>query len=200
MDELTSEKKNLDFSDIKNELNEPGWKEFLRFVIIAIVIVVPFRLFVAQPFIVSGASMSPTFETGQYLIVDELTYRFEPPKRGDVIVLNKPSQEGEYLIKRIVGLPSETIVISGGVVSIKEKNGQNEMTVSEPYVKNKKVEDFKKTLDENEYFVLGDNRPVSLDSRYIGPIPKDHIVGRAILRLFPITKAGIFPGHYNTNG
>lgn len=177
-----------------NEPGASGWREFIRFTVIAIIIVVPFRLFVAQPFIVSGASMSPTFETGQYLIVDELTYHFESPKRGDVVILKKPFEESEYLIKRIVGLPGDTIIVKDGMVSIKAEGTENAFTIPEPYVKNVKMETFEKTVGKDEYFVMGDNRPVSLDSRYIGPIPKNHVVGRAILRLFPISKIDYFPG------
>ncbi len=179
------------------EKNDSSWKDFFRFTIIALAIVIPFRLYVAQPFIVSGASMSPTFETGQYLIVDELTYRLGEPKRGDVVILKKPREEAEFLIKRIVGLPGETVEINGGVITIKNKENENGFVVPEPYVKNTRVENFKVIIDRNEYFVMGDNRPVSLDSRFIGTIPRDHIVGRAILRLLPISETSFLPGSYN---
>lgn len=173
---------------------ESNWKDFFRFTIIALVIVIPFRLYVAQPFMVSGSSMSPTFETGQYLIVDELSYRLESPARGDVIILKKPRQENEFLIKRIVGLPGETITIIGGTVNIKEATGDKEAVLDESYVKNHSSENSQVKLGNNEYFVMGDNRPVSLDSRFIGPIPRNHIVGRAFIRLFPINKLSILPG------
>lgn len=173
---------------------ESAWKEFLRFALIALAIVIPFRLFVAQPFIVSGASMSPTFETGEYLIVDELTYRFEEPKRGDVIILKKPSGGGEYLIKRIVGLPGDTVVIKNGAVTVKSKGNPDGEKISEPYVKNKKEENLEIAVGDNEYFVMGDNRPISLDSRYIGAIPKENIVGRAWARVLPVKEMALFPG------
>ena len=173
---------------------ESAWKEFLRFALIALAIVIPFRLFVAQPFIVSGASMSPTFETGEYLIVDELTYRFEEPKRGDVIILKKPSGGGEYLIKRIVGLPGDTVVIKNGAVTVKSKGNPDGEKISEPYVKNKKEENLEIAVGNNEYFVMGDNRPISLDSRYIGAIPKENIVGRAWARVLPVKEMALFPG------
>ncbi|MEK7614125.1 MAG: signal peptidase I [Patescibacteria group bacterium] len=179
------------------EKNGSSWMDFFRFTLIAVAIVIPFRLYVAQPFIVSGASMSPTFETGQYLIVDELTYRLGEPKRGDVVILKKPREEAEFLIKRIVGLPGETVEINGGVITIKNKENENGFVVPEPYVKNTRVENFKVIIDRNEYFVMGDNRPVSLDSRFIGTIPRDHIVGRAILRLLPISETSFLPGSYN---
>lgn len=180
--------------EIENAGCEPAWKEFFRFIVIALAIVIPFRLFIAQPFIVSGASMSPTFETGQYLIVDELTYRFEQPNRGDVIILKKPREEKEYLIKRIVGLPGETITVKNGAVSVKNGEFPDGLPVSEPYVINKSADSLERALGPDEYFAMGDNRPVSLDSRFIGPIPKDHIVGRALVRLFPLSQIGLFPG------
>ena len=170
-----------------------SWIDFIRFILLALLIVVPFRIFVAQPFIVSGSSMSPTFETGEYLIVDELSYRFEEPKRGDVVILKKPKQEDEYLIKRIIGMPNETVTIKNGAVTVKD--GAGEIVLEEPYVINKRIENYETTVGPNEYFVMGDNRMVSLDSRVIGPVPRDHIVGRAFLRLFPVDEISIFPGY-----
>lgn len=193
MIEIPGENKNNSPPALLNEPREPAWKEFIRFTLIALAIVIPFRLFIAQPFIVSGASMSPTFETGQYLIIDELTYRFENPKRGDVVILKKPREESEYLIKRIIGLPGETVIIKSGVVSVKDS--YDKITViEEPHVKNTSFENFEVSLGASEYFVMGDNRPVSLDSRLVGPIPRDHIIGRALVRLFPVNQISIFPG------
>ncbi len=195
MDENSSGKKNNSPLVLLGEPREPAWKEFVRFTLIALAIVIPFRLFIAQPFIVSGASMSPTFESGQYLIVDELTYRFEAPKRGDVIILKKPRQEAEYLIKRIVGLPGDTVTIKNGIVAVGNASNPNGITLSEPYVKNKDRGDFEITMKPDEYFVMGDNRPVSLDSRVVGPISRGHIVGRALVRLFPVSQISFFPGY-----
>lgn len=202
MDEQSNEKKNPT-EQVRRAGNshlvtsgESNWKDFFRFTLIALAIVIPFRIFIAQPFMVSGASMSPTFESGQYLIVDEISYRLESPARGDVIILKKPRQESEYLIKRIVGLPGETVIINDGAVSVKESGNGKETAINEPYVKNKSAENSEYDLGEDEYFVMGDNRPVSLDSRFIGPVPKDHIVGRAFIRLFPVNKLSVLPGHY----
>ena len=197
MEEPSNEKKGSSPLKITDGQQWINWKELIRFAILALVIVVPFRMYIAQPFIVSGASMSPTFETGQYLIIDEITYRFETPKRGDVIILKKPRQGDEYLIKRVIGLPGDTIKSVGGVISVKEVSGDESKSLNEAYVINRSTDDFNTTIGENEYFVMGDNRPVSLDSRFIGPVPKDHIVGRAILRLFPFNKIDLFPGFIN---
>jgi len=167
--------------------------ETLKFVFISLLIVVPFRYFIAQPFIVSGASMEPTFTDGEYLIVDEISYHIEDPKRDDVVIFKYPLNTAKYFIKRIIGLPGETVIIQDGVITIKEKNGQTE-TLNEDYIKNIKRDNFTATLGDNEYFVLGDNRPNSADSRSWGPLPRDLIVGRPFLRLLPIKRVDIFPG------
>src|ERR1700733_7273068 len=104
--------------------SENFFTELLKFTAIAAVIILPIRFFVAQPFIVSGESMSPTFENGQYLIVDELSYHFEAPQRGDVIVFRYPKDPSQFFIKRIIGLPGETVMIHDDTISIKETGGQ----------------------------------------------------------------------------
>ncbi|HVV39337.1 MAG TPA: signal peptidase I [Candidatus Paceibacterota bacterium] len=168
--------------------------ELLKFALIAIIIVVPLRIFVAKPFIVSGASMEPTFDTGQYLIVDELSYRLEAPQRLDVVIFKYPRDTSQYFIKRIIGLPGETVIISGGQVSIKTADGKT-VALSEPYIKNLgNGGDMQVTLKTDEYFVMGDNRPESSDSRIWGVLPRADIVGRAFLRLLPVSTLGVFPG------
>src|SRR3990167_9889845 len=92
----------------------------IKFIVLALIIVTPIRMFIAQPFIVNGSSMDPTFATGQYLIVDEISYRFNEPKRGDVIVLRYPRDPKKFFINRIVGLPGDTVEIQEGVVTIKD--------------------------------------------------------------------------------
>lgn len=168
--------------------------ELLKFALIAVIIVVPVRLFVAQPFIVSGESMSPTFETGQYLIVDELSYHFSQPQRGDVIIFRYPRNPSEFFIKRIVGLPGETVNITDSAISVVEQGGAH-LALSEPYIANKGNGGPESiTLKSDQYFVMGDNRPDSSDSRYWGPLPRQNIIGRAFLRLLPLSQAGFFPG------
>lgn len=169
-------------------------KELASFVILAVVIVLPIRLFVAQPFIVEGASMVPTFNDGEYLIVDELTYRFESPKRDDVIIFRYPGDPSVFFIKRIIGLPGETVRILGGEVSI-EKPGEEPFTLSEPYISAKdSAYTVHRTLGADEYFVLGDNRPKSSDSRVWGALPRENIMGRAFIRLLPLDQIEILPG------
>ena len=179
-----------------NSFREEAW-ETARFLLIAFAIVVPIRIFIAQPFIVSGASMDPTFKDKQYLIVDELSYRLGEPSRGDVAIFKYPKNPKQYFIKRIIGLPGETILVSGqGQVSIKDTDGEVSLTLKEPYVKNTKEDSVELTLKPGEYFMMGDNRAGSFDSRVWGPVNRDLIVGRAFLRLFPVTAIDVLPGQY----
>lgn len=172
--------------------------EWLKVLIIAIAISIPIRLFIAEPFIVNGASMDSTFETGQFLIVDRLTYRFNKPVRGDVIVFRYPNNPKVYYIKRIIGLPGETIDINEGIISIKDGTTGTTTILEEIYVdKDKKsFENGHFNLGLNEYFVMGDNRLASSDSRVWGNLKEELIIGRPIIRIFPITKLSIFPGNY----
>ena len=171
------------------------WWDFLRFALIATAIVLPIRLFIAQPFIVSGASMVPNFENGNYLIIDELTYRFEEPKRGEVIVFRFPFEPGRFLIKRIAALPQETIIIKDDTVTIKNAAHPEGFVWEQGVVRSshRKAEQTV-TLGENEYFVLGDNRDESADSRLWGVLRREYITGRPLLRLFPLPQLGLFPG------
>lgn len=170
--------------------------ETFRFVLIALAIVVPIRMFVAQPFFVSGASMDPTFADHQYLIVDEISYRFKEPTRGEVIIFKYPKNPSQYYIKRIIGLPSETVSVTGsGKVTIKDK-GETTITLNEPYIAFPKSENVEQTLGADEYFVMGDNRAGSSDSRAWGPVPRDLIVGKALVRLFPFSTAELLPGQF----
>jgi signal peptidase I len=160
------------------------FKEIFQTVILALLIVLPIRLFIFQPFIVKGQSMEPNFEDGDYLIIDEITYRFREPKRGEVVVFKNPMNERQRFIKRIVGLPGETVEISDGKIFI--SNGEKKV-LNEPYLNYSfTFGDIKITLGSDEFFVLGDNRQFSLDSRRFGPIKKKEIVGRVLLRLWPI--------------
>ena len=176
------------------EKGDSFFTELLKFALVALVIVIPVRFFVAQPFIVSGASMDPTFATGQYLIVDELSYRFDAPARGQVIIFRYPKDPSQYFIKRIIGLPGETVSIQNGDVYIKETSGTS-IKLDESYVTNKgNGADRSVALPAGEYFVMGDNRPESSDSRSWGLLPRENIIGRAFVRLLPVQNISLFPG------
>jgi signal peptidase I len=165
-----------------------------KFIIVLFVVLLPIRLFVLEPFLVYGSSMEPNFETGDYLIVDELTYRLSSPKRGDVIVLRPPYDTSKHFIKRVIGLPGETIRVQGDAVTITNKEHPAGFTIHEPYIKfhSDRVAEF--VLTHDQYFVMGDNRTVSYDSRSWGPLPAKDITGKALLRLYPFNSIGILPG------
>lgn len=171
--------------------------DIIQFVLVALLIVVPIRAFVAQPFIVSGESMHPTFENGEYLLVDELSYHFRTPERGEVVIFRFPRDPKKFFIKRVIGLPGETIAIRQNQIIIKKDANDPGTVLSEPYIENTPGGSVDRTLGPEEYFVLGDNRGASSDSRYWGPVPEDLIVGRAFLRLFPISEAKVLPGNYD---
>ncbi|OIP66576.1 signal peptidase I [Candidatus Nomurabacteria bacterium CG2_30_43_9] len=171
--------------------------ETFRFLLIALVIVVPIRIFIAQPFIVSGASMDPTFKDKQYLIVDELSYHLNDPVRGDVAIFKYPKNPKQYFIKRVIGLPGETVLIDNdGNVLIKDKDGENIIELEESYVMYEKGGSLERTLLMDEYFMMGDNRSGSFDSRSWGPVGRDLFVGKAFLRLFPLSSIDILPGQF----
>lgn len=170
--------------------------EIIRFSVIALIVVLPIRMFIAQPFIVSGASMETTFTTGEYLIVDQLTYHFEDPVRGDVIIFRYPKDPSKFFIKRVIGVPGDTIEINGNVVTVYNEDNIEGVTLDEDeYVfKMSPNTTLSETLGEDEYFVMGDNRDASSDSRMWGVLQRDKIVGRALLRLFPFTELTFMPG------
>lgn len=171
-------------------------KEIVKFTLIAVVIVIPIRLYLAQPFIVSGASMDPTFKSGQYLIVDELTYHVREPQREDVIILRYPLDPKTFFIKRIIGLPGETINIRAGKIFISTPANPTEVQIDDSHVADprKSHDEFSVSLGPTEYFVMGDNRTESSDSRIWGPLERKYVVGRPLLSLWPVTRLGIFPG------
>jgi len=169
-------------------------KEVSIFAVIALCIVLPFRMFVAEPYIVSGASMDPTFKTGDYLIVDKLSYELGEPQRNSVVVFKYPNDTSKNFIKRIIGLPGDTVVMGGNEVKIINKDNPEGFIVDQSYVVHTSPGTFTQTLGTDEYFAMGDNRAESFDSRSWGVLPRKDMLGRPILRLFPITKIGIMPG------
>src|SRR3989344_3084871 len=171
-----------------------AFRDFFEALVIALVIALPIKYFIASPFIVVGTSMSPTFENNDYLIVDKITYRLHEPNRGDVVIFRPPFSEKTYFIKRIVGLPGETIKMNDEKITVINKNRPEGFVLSEKYVSSFRDGVTSVTLRKNEYFVMGDNRAVSSDSRVWGPLSFDRISGRAIVRVFPLSHLGILPG------
>jgi signal peptidase I len=171
--------------------------ELARVVIIAFVIMVLFRFFVAEPFIVSGSSMVPNFHDREYLIINKIEYRFEKPARGDVIVFKYPKDTSQYFIKRIIGLPGEKIKVQDGHVVVFNAEHPDGTKLVEDYLPNQNVTFGKEDIVElgsDEYFVLGDNRLASSDSRVWGILPAHDIVGEAWLRVFPLSALGTVTG------
>ena len=168
----------------------------LTYTIVALGLALFVRFFIAAPYVVSGASMDPNFDDWHYLIIDRVTYDLGEPQRGDVIVFDLPQEGGRSLIKRVIGLPGETVLLRGTNVSIVNDEHPQGFTLEEPYLDPKNLSgdnNMRVTLKENEYFVLGDNRRVSADSRLWGTLPREQIVGRAFIRLYPFDKISILP-------
>ena len=187
-------------------------RSFAWYVALALGLALFIRFFIAAPYVVSGASMEPTYDNWDYLITDRLSYDIGAPERGDVIVFCLP-HTGECsffkrllrqewggprtLIKRIIGLPGETVTVDGTNVRITNAEHPNGFTLDEPYLAAENLggpTGIETTLGDGEYFVLGDNRHVSSDSRVWGTLPKENIIGHVFLRLFPLDAIDIFPG------
>jgi signal peptidase I len=157
--------------------------------------------------------MDKTLADGNYLIIDEISYRFQEPQRGDVVVFRVPEEalalsnysldKKMFFIKRIIGLPGETVEINGDGVKISNEKNPKGVALNEPYAFVDKLspyfKDIKKTivLKSDEYFVMGDNRHNSSDSRFWGPLKKENIKGKTFLRLWPFNKISVTPGDYN---
>ncbi|MES2930332.1 MAG: signal peptidase I [Patescibacteria group bacterium] len=170
--------------------------DLVKFAAIALAIVIPIRTFVAQPFVVNGESMFPTFDNGQYLIVDELSYIIGEPERGDVVIFRYPKDPSRYFIKRVIGLPNEEVSISGGTVTVFNKDSEKGFILSEPYLNENFRTEGTYTTGNDEYFVMGDNRNASSDSRLWGILPRKLMIGRAYLRLLPVKSMSYLPGEY----
>ncbi|MEK7076175.1 MAG: signal peptidase I [Patescibacteria group bacterium] len=176
--------------NVKSEVFAFVW-ETIKVVVISLAIILPIRYYLVQPFFVKGASMEPSFEDGDYLLVNEISYRFSEPERGDVVIFRYPLDRSQFFIKRIIGLPDETIEIKDNTVVIYNKEKPNGFVLNEDYLapEQKTLGSSVIKLDDNEYFVLGDNRLQSSDSRRWGPINKSLITGKAFLRPWPFTRA-----------
>ncbi len=187
--------------------------EIVKMVFWVVVIIVPIRVFLIQPFFVQGASMEPNFEDREYLIVNELGYKttevglgsketsfftvkpFKEFRRGDVVVFRYPKNPKIFYIKRIIGLPGEKIEIKDGKVIIYDPQNPNGFVLDESgYLSagEKTTGDQAVTLSGDEYFVMGDNRAYSSDSRSWGPVPERDVMGKVVLRAWPFSKAKIF--------
>ncbi len=169
--------------------------ETIKLVAICLVIIVPVRYYLVQPFFVKGASMENNFQDGDYILIDEITYRFEQPERGDVIVFRYPENPSQFYIKRIIGLPNETVEVKDNKVTVFNGQDSKGLLLDEKYLSNgqQTLGDMKLKLGGNEFFVMGDNRLQSSDSRRWGPVPSGNITGRAFVRLWPFQDLKVIP-------
>jgi len=179
--------------------------ETVKVVAISLAIIIPVRYFLIQPFYVKGASMESNFQDHEYLIIDEISYRFRAIERGEVIVFRYPLNPQEYFIKRVIALPGEGVQVKNGKVIIYNDENLGGLVLTENYLdKNTPTYsnlDDKITLADNEYFVMGDNRTASKDSRSFGPVNSSFITGRVFLRGWPFSRATVFndPVDYSSN-
>lgn len=184
--------------------------EIIKVFVLALIIIIPIRVFLFQPFFVQGASMEPNFEDGNYLIINELGYKktsidfdsyhfftvdsFKNLERGDVIVFRYPKDPQKYFIKRVIGLPGEKIEIRDGKVIIYNSENPSGFVLDEGYLPKglETASEMVEQIGDNQYFVMGDNRPASSDSRSWGLLDKDKIVGKVLIRAWPINKAEVY--------
>jgi len=175
-----------------------GLADLVKTAVIVIVLVVVTRGFILQPFIVDGSSMSPRFHTNDYLIVDKISYRLHAVTRGDIVVFKYPLDTSVNYVKRVIGLPGETVRIQNGAVIIISAANPKGFTLNEPYVINHDPTTLQSgaslaeyNVPADSYFVMGDNRPASSDSRSWGFLPKSDMVGRVDVQAFPLNEASV---------
>ncbi len=185
--------------------------EVIKIIILAFIIIFPIRVFLFQPFFVQGASMEPNFEDGQYLIVNEFGLKetdisfnshqilkispFKEIERQKVVVFRYPLDTTKFFIKRVIGLPGETVQVKDGKVTIfNEANPDGFALDEKAYLPSglRTTGDLTITLRNNQYFMLGDNRMFSSDSRFWGPVPEGDIIGEVSLRAWPLDKLSVF--------
>lgn len=184
-------------------LEEDEEPSSLLFWIIGIIIIVKLiQGFLIQPFIVDGGSMLPTYHNGEFLLVDKLSYKIKKPQRGDIMIFklyenkNNP-YEGKHLIKRVIGLPGEHVVVQGGITTIYNEANPKGFVIEEPFVTHKELQkDADVILDDHHYFMMGDNRAASYDSRDWGPLDDINIKGQVLFRVYPFRSAAYEPGQY----
>ncbi len=183
------------------EDEEPS--SLLLWIIGIIILVKLVQAFIVQPFIVDGASMLPTYHNKEFLLVDKFSYRIKAPTRGDIMIFklyenNDNPYEGKHLIKRVLGLPGERVVVKNGVTTIYNKSNPNGFILEEPFVEFKEMtKNADVTLDDHHYFVMGDNRAQSYDSRDWGQLDEVNIKGQVLFRVYPFKQAGYEPGRYS---
>ena len=166
--------------------------DFVKTIVIVVILAFVIRVFIIQPFIVEGQSMEPTFHNNDYLITEKVTYKFKTPQRGEVVIFHPPDNTSVNYIKRIIGLPGDTVEIKNGSIFVNSKELTEQYLNSDDQTALSQGNQAKITLGEQEYYVFGDNRNHSRDSRELGPIPLSNIVSRVWVRLLPIGSVKAF--------
>ena len=193
--EEKQEQKKSFTSKLGRQLAEAGlfFLELVKVAVLAAIVIVFIRHFLFKPFYVRGASMEPSFYSKEYLIIDELSYRFREPTRGEVVVFEYPDAPKDFFLKRLIGLPGERVKVSDGQVIIYNEKYPEGLVLKEEYLKLGTSTEGERTIvmKKDEYFVLGDNRSNSYDSRRFGAVVKGRIIGRAIFRGWPLNRIQI---------
>ncbi len=171
--------------------------EIIKTVVVVLVVALIIRYFLVQPFIVDGSSMEPTFHNHEYLIVEKVNYTVHTPARGDIIVFKYPLNPSLNYVKRVIGVPGDRVTIGDGKVTVYNNSYPNGLQLREPYLQEDQItkvngeeKDRTWVVDDNRYFVMGDNRDHSDDSRSWGLVPKENIVGRAWMTIYPVYDFG----------
>jgi signal peptidase I len=199
--------------DVSPENSKGSDRSIILYTVLAIAIALVVRVFVAAPYLVSGPSMEPTFHNFDYLIVQKLSacmpftqndcIDFGNPSRGDIVIFKLPQNPNETLIKRVVGVPGDTVSLSGNAVTVSNAAHPDGVTLAEPYLSPADLggaTGMQVTLGSGQYFVLGDNRVVSYDSRLWGVLPRQDIIGVVLLRLYPFNQIAFAPGEARYSG
>ncbi len=187
---VSNSKSQLPTNQNQKHTEENPWIESLKTIGISAILAIGIRTFVAEARYIPSSSMLPTLEINDRLIIDKLSYRFKDPQRGDIVVFTPtPALQQENFkdafIKRVIGLPGDTIEVKEGKVYV---NGE---MLTEEYIKEQPKYDYGPVVvPENQYLVLGDNRNNSYDSHYWGFVPRENIIGQAVIRFFPFNRIG----------
>ena len=168
--------------------------EIVEITAVAFAAVFLIRTYLVQPFLVSGSSMVPNFSDGDYLLIDELTYHFRAPERGEVVVFRYPKNESVYFIKRIIGLPGDKVEIKDNTITVFDQKNPGGFKLDEKYLPGDlgSFGNAEFQVPEGSYFVMGDNRPYSFDSRSWGMLPNNDVVGLVQFRLWPPASIKVF--------
>lgn len=181
-----------------NTTPKSSWlREIAEFALIVVLVVLPIRYFIAEPYIVTGVSMADTYATGHYLIINKFEHKIGDIDRGDVLVFQSPVEKDKFYIKRVIGLPGETISIRDEQVYITtEASSNEELLLEEPYASSATYGTTRMDLADDEYFMMGDNRLESFDSRSWGALHESNIRGEPMIRLYPFGQIDVMPGRF----